>query len=241
MPHSFSVSKTEKQEDKFKKSKFKVPSLTWENFTDWVYLLGGITFVIGSIFFLPKMEAYGDTGVWVFIVGSLMYLLVTVHELNISIKSIKENTIWARLEFLSAIMYVIGTVTYLLGSILFLSELDQVFSGAICFIIGSILFLIGALINVLEITNASSNKILQLMNGTAIMYISGSLLFLVASIPYVWHGVSIHDQSIIYSYVAVEYIAGSLLFALGGVISMIKTYEEKPELNKKNMSSENAI
>lgn len=156
-----------------------------------------------------------------------MYLTVTLHELINATKSIKENTIWIKLEFSSAIMYVIGTITYLIGSVLFLSIVDKVFLGAICFIIGSVLFLIGALINVLEITNASSNKILQLMNGTAIMYIAGSLLFLVASIPYIWHGISIHDQSIIYNYVATEYIAGSLLFTLGGILSMIKTHEEK--------------
>ncbi|OQY42152.1 MAG: hypothetical protein B6227_03020 [Fusobacteriia bacterium 4572_74] len=230
MPHSFSVNKIKNRQRKSIKTKLKAPTLAWEIFADWIYLLGGITFVIGSIFFLPKMKSYGDTGVWIFIIGSLMYLLVTGHDLIASIKSIKinkVNTIWKRLEFLSAMVYFIGTITYLIGSVFFLSEVGQVFEGAINFIIGSLMFLIGAIINVLEITNESSDKTLQLMNGTAIMYIGGSLLFLVASIPYVWHGISIHDQSIIYNYVAMEYIGGSILFTFGGVFSMIKTYQKK--------------
>jgi len=233
MPHSFSENKIFKKENQSTELELKLPTLISETFVDWVYLLGGVTFVIGSIFFLPKMEAFGDTGAWTFILGSLMYLIVTGYELTMSIKLIKNNKVntrWTHLEFLSTMMYVIGAATYLFGSILFLSDINQVFEGAISFIIGSLLFLIGASINVIEITNASSTETLQLMNGAAIMYIGGSLLFLVASIPYVWHGISIHEQSIIYSYVAMEYVAGSLLFTFGGVFSMIKTYKERQEL-----------
>lgn len=233
MPHSFSENKILKKGSPTTKLELKSLVLIKETFVDWVYLIGGVTFVIGSIFFLPKMETYGDTGAWIFIFGSLMYLAVTGYELTMSIKLIRKNkvnTVWAHLEFSSTLIYLIGAASYLFASILFLSEINQVFEGAISFIIGSLLFLVGASINVIEITNASSTESLQLMNGAAIMYISGSLLFLVASIPYVWHGIDIHEQSIIYSYVAIEYIAGSVLFTFGGVFSMIKTFKEKGDL-----------
>ncbi|MGB3367404.1 MAG: YrhK family protein, partial [Acidaminobacteraceae bacterium] len=186
MPHSFSENKILKKGSPTTKLELKSLVLIKETFVDWVYLIGGVTFVIGSIFFLPKMETYGDTGAWIFIFGSLMYLAVTGYELTMSIKLIRKNkvnTVWAHLEFSSTLIYLIGAASYLFASILFLSEINQVFEGAISFIIGSLLFLVGASINVIEITNASSTESLQLMNGAAIMYISGSLLFLVASIP----------------------------------------------------------
>jgi hypothetical protein len=209
---------------------FKITAIRWESFADIIYIIGGIFFVIGSVFFLPRMANFGDTGVWIFIIGSFLYLIVTGHDLIMSIKLIivkNKITVWSKVELFSAFAYTIGTITYLIGSVLFLSTVDHVFAGACCFIIGSLLFLIDASINVLEITNEHSVLTLQLVNATEIMYITGSLLFLVASVPYIWQGISLYDKSIIYNYVAIEYIAGSFLFTLGGLFSMIKTYKMK--------------
>ena len=62
--------------------------------------------VIGSILFFPALSAYADLGAWVFLGGSLLYLLVTVHDLAEVIKHLRQvkqaRTIWHSLEFLAA-------------------------------------------------------------------------------------------------------------------------------------------
>lgn len=53
----------------------------WETINAVLYKIGGILFIIGSIFFFPRYEAYADLGAWFFFAGSLLYLVVTVHDL----------------------------------------------------------------------------------------------------------------------------------------------------------------
>jgi len=233
MPHLFSVNQIKNRHHRAIRENFKIPALVREHFTDYTYLIGGISFIVGSVFFLPEMGAFGDTGVWIFIIGSLLYLMVTMHDLIISRKllGLEKNKVGLlHIEFYSVVAYTVGTLTYLLGSILFLSSVDEVYLGAICFIIGSSLFMVGATMNVLEIIKESSMMTLQLINGTAITYIMGSLLFFVASIPYIWQGISIHDQNVIYNYVAWEYIGGSVFFTIGAAFSLIRTYIIKKEV-----------
>ena len=160
---------------------------------------------------------------WAFIAGSLLYLLVTGHDMAEVVRRMRTRqgapTFWQVLEFFSAITYLVGTLLFTLGSVLFLSRFGHFIAGAWCFVIGSLLFVVGATINVLQIVRASDIATLQLMNLTALTFVTGSLLFTVASIPYLWHVESTADRRMIDAFLAWQYLAGSALFLLGGIFN----------------------
>jgi hypothetical protein len=128
------------------------------------------------------------------------------------------------LEFIAATAYLVGTVLFTVGSIFFLSALGWILAGGWCFVIGSALFLIGACVNVTQIVQERSLITLQLMNLTAISFIVGSVLFLVASIPYLWTIENAAERDTLFSYMAWEYEIGSVLFLLGGVYNYSRAY-----------------
>jgi hypothetical protein len=192
----------------------------WESANAILYLIGGLTFMGGSVFFFPEHESHADIGAWSFFAGSIMYLVVTGYDLLESIRHMISTqhrvTIWNRLECFSTVLYVSGTILFAVGSLLFLSSIGLIAAGAWCFIVGSFLFVIGACISVMQIIQAGGEITLQLMNATAITFILGAALFLVASIPYLWE---IPDSSLkqtIFYYAAWEYVVGSFLFFAGG-------------------------
>lgn len=199
----------------------------WETINAVLYKIGGILFIVGSIFFFPRYAAYADLGAWVFFVGSLLYLVVTVHDLaevrhywRLS-KTHDRDTI---LEYAAAASYVWGTILFTVGSVFFLSAVGLFTAGAWTFVIGSLLFVVGACINVLQIVQSSSIKILQLMNLTAITFIVGAVLFTVASVPYLWDVAAKSDRTTLYAFLAWQYLAGSVLFFLGGVFNYWRAY-----------------
>jgi hypothetical protein len=53
----------------------------WETINAVIYKIGGVVFIIGSILFFPRFKAYEDLGALTFLGGSLLYLVVTVHDL----------------------------------------------------------------------------------------------------------------------------------------------------------------
>ena len=94
----------------------------WESINAIVYLLGGLIFIAGSILFLPQYSEYGNLGVQIFIVGSLLYLLVTSHDFLETLHhrhNKTEITLWDKLEAFSALIYLIGTLLFVLGSVFF--------------------------------------------------------------------------------------------------------------------------
>ena len=199
----------------------------WETLNAVIYKIGGVTFIVGSILFFPRFEEYGDLGVWTFFGGSLLYLVVTGHDLA---------EVWRRwrgraehdrdeiLERISAASYAWGTVLFTVGSVFFLSKVGWFTAGAWCFVIGSLLFVLGACINVLQIVHADSLVTLQLMNLTAISFVVGSVLFVVASVPYLWSVQAEADRTMLYTFLAWQYLAGSILFLLGGVFNYWRAY-----------------
>lgn len=226
MPHLFT--NRQRHYHIIHKSTPKQKNLKWESANALIYLFGGIFFIIGSIFSLPSCKEFGDAGSWIFMGGSFIYLIVTGHDLLeavIYLLSRNKKTIWNWIEVIAAVVYVLGTILFTIGSIFFLSEVNLIMPGAVCFIIGSFLFLIGSCINVMQIVQAGSINTLQLMNATAISFALGSMLFIVASIPYAWSEINIHDHNIILSYIAWEYIIGSLLFFIGGVFNCFRSYQ----------------
>ena len=199
----------------------------WEAINSVLYVIGGIVFIIGSIFFFPKFEAYANIGAWTFFTGSLLYLIVTVHDFA------KVRRYWSTnhhhdrdqiLEFTAAVGYMWGTILFIFGSVFFLSSVGWIKAGAWCFIFGSLLFVLAACINVLQIVKSDSITTLQLMNLTAVSFVVGSVLFTVASVPYLWKVQAESDRTTLYVYLASQYLIGSLLFFTGGVFNYRRAY-----------------
>ncbi len=199
----------------------------WETVNAVLYKIGGVVFIIGSILFFPRFGAYADAGAWTFFFGSLLYLVVTGHDAIEVWRNRSATTghdIRGQLEVIAAGGYLIGTLLFTVGSILFLSSVGLTTAGAWCFVLGSLLFLIAASVNVLQIVEASSLLTLQLMNLTAVSFVAGSVLFTVASIPYLWLIDNAADQREIGAFQAWQYLFGSALFLLGGVFNYWRAY-----------------
>lgn len=199
----------------------------WETINAVFYKLGGLVFIAGSIFFFPRLDAYADLGAWIFFAGSLLYLVVTFHDMMEVLRfraSPEGRTRRSALELVAATTYLTGTILFTVGSIFFLSWVDWIVLGAWCFIIGSVLFVLGASVNVLQIVRAKNLILLQLMNLTAVSFVAGSVLFTVASIPYLWQFEAAQDRRILLGYLAAQYLAGSIGFFLGGVFNYWRAY-----------------
>ncbi|UOM34874.1 YrhK family protein [Acuticoccus sp. I52.16.1] len=200
----------------------------WEALNAFLYKLGGLLFIVGSILFFPALAAWANLGAWTFFAGSILYLVVTAHDLAEVVQDwrsdIGPHTIWERFEFWAASVYLVGTLLFLVGSIFFLSWVDWEIAGAWCFVVGSLLFVLGASINVLQITRATELVTLQLMNLTAVTFVTGSVLFTVASIPYLWQVENAADQRLIDGFLAWQYLVGSALFLLGGIFNSWRAY-----------------
>ena len=199
----------------------------WETINAVLYKIGGLVFILGSILFFPAMDAYRNIGCWTFFFGSLLYLIVTVHDLaevhsNWRVRGKLDRKI--TLECIAAASYVLGTVLFTVGSLFFLSTVGLTTPGAWFFVIGSLLFVVGACINVLQIIHSRNMITLQLMNLTAVAFVVGSVLFTVASIPFLWHFQSTGDDRILNAFLAWQYLVGSLLFFLGGVFNYWRAY-----------------
>lgn len=57
----------------------------------WVHLslglIGNFSFFIGSVLFLPSLERYKTTGVWLFILGSLLMFVGSLGNFFVSISN----------------------------------------------------------------------------------------------------------------------------------------------------------
>lgn len=198
-------------------------NLTWETINTTVYLVGGVMFIWGSVLFFPELQSVSDRGSWVFFFASLMYVAVTGHDLIEVIRYRatlqRKLTIWDRYETWAALSYLVGSVMFTAGSVFFLNAVGWYAAGSWTFIIGSLLFVFGAVINVLEVVRAPNMRTLQLMNLTAVTFVTGSTLFVVASVPYLFALQSAADERTVDAFLAAQYVLGSVLFLLGGVFN----------------------
>ncbi|MGA9538021.1 MAG: YrhK family protein [Desulfobacterales bacterium] len=216
----------------------------WETINAVLYVIGGIVFIVGSIFFFPRFNEYVNIGAWTFFTGSLLYLIVTLHDFA------EVRRYWGKshhhdrdhtLEYTAAASYVWGTSLFILGSVFFLSYVGWFKAGAWCFVFGSLLFVIGACINVLQIVKSDSITTLQLMNLTAVSFVVGSVLFTVASVPYLWKVQAESDRTTLYAYLAWQYLIGSLLFFTGGVFNYRRAnLIMREQINRQNKDKRDA-
>ncbi|MEM1315722.1 MAG: YrhK family protein [Pseudomonadota bacterium] len=196
----------------------------WETFNAVAYKLGGVLFVAGSVCFFPALSAWSDVGAWIFFAGSILYLVVTGHDLMEARRSAARGGAAAAAELWAARTYVAGTLLFLVGSILFLSWVGLEHAGAWCFILGSLLFVAGAVINVLQSFEATDRVQLQMLNLTALSFVVGSVLFAVASVPYLWNVDDPADRAVLHGFLAWQYLIGSMLFLLGGAVNYRRAY-----------------
>ena len=199
----------------------------WETINAVLYIIGGIVFIIGSILFFPNFEKYADIGALTFFFGSLLYLVVTGHDMAEVHRHWQTNNYHNRneiLEYTAAASYIWGTILFTVGSVFFVSTVGWYHAGAWCFIIGSMLLVLGASINVLQIVQSHSIITLQLMNLTAVTFVVGSVLFTVASVPYLWDVKADPTRTTLYTFLAWQYVTGSVLFLLGGVFNYWRAY-----------------
>ena len=188
----------------------------WQSINAFCYGAGGVFFCAGSIFSFPYLEDYVDIGTSCFFTGSIVYSVVTLHDLlEVLANAImykRKSTLKTTLEFTTAFLYLFGTALFIVRGIFAFG--DKFVEAAYCFIIGSVAFLVGASINMLQIVRASSLTQLQLLNMTALSFIIGSVLYVVASIPYLWEQ---HDDNRLFNFLASQYLLGSFLFLFGGI------------------------
>lgn len=200
-------------------------SFFWEGVNASTYLVGALCFLVGSVFFLPTFDAYSAAAAWLFVIGSLIYLGVALHDFVETLIYYRHNRQRGRktiLEFLTLTGYVIASVLFLLGSVCFLPNVFKEAWGAWGFIIGSTLFAAGATISVTQITEAGTMICLQLLNAVAICFVIGSILFLIASIPYLWPSGDLPQK--LFTYLAAQFIFASVLFLFGGVANFYRAY-----------------
>lgn len=191
----------------------------WETFNAISYEIGGLLFVIGSICYFPALSDYLALGSWLYFVGSVLYLLVTGHDLLEVFhywKNHHTDSFADQIERVTAISYVTGSLLFCVGSLCFLPSLAATLVGIWCFIIGSALFMLGGFINMLQVVEAPSLLYMQLFNLTVAQFIVGSALFLVATIPYMWH-LQEHAQLRVETLAAGQFLFASVLFLTGGI------------------------
>ncbi|GEA49631.1 hypothetical protein VIN01S_04350 [Vibrio inusitatus NBRC 102082] len=199
----------------------------WETINAIAYKVGGVLFVIGSYFFFPNQAQYSHIGGVLFLTASLIYLVVNVHDMAEIRRYWKSNTSHNqqdRLEYFAGATYMTGTLCFVLGRIVGFDVVGQPIASAWLFIIGSLLFVCGASTNVFLIIRAESVQLLQLMNLTSITFIVGSVLYAIASVPYLWAFESRVDHLLILNFLAWQYMIGSLFFLLGGVFNYWRAY-----------------
>lgn len=199
----------------------------WELASGVLYTLGAVGFVVGSVFFFPALETRIDVGPWLFVIGSLCYLVVTSYDVAEVIRAFMRRGSGAHVparEIVAAVGYFVGTVLFAAASICFLDGVERIELGAAGFVVGSLLFVLGAMINVLQIGAASSRSAMQLLNLTAATFLAGSVLFTTASMPYRWSWQSPSDESTIHAFLAAQFWVGSMLFLAGGLFNLTRAW-----------------
>jgi VIT1/CCC1 family predicted Fe2+/Mn2+ transporter len=126
--------------------------MAWQWVSAFLYIIGGILLVVGSVLFLPKYEEYAVDGSSMFLVASIIYLWVSAHDIMEVLKAPREEgTNDLILDLTAGLSYAIGAILFIIGSIFFLPESYHAIPAAWCFIIGSLLFDVGACVNAVQI------------------------------------------------------------------------------------------
>ena len=125
------------------------PPLLWRTVHCLLCIIGGTTFLLGSIQYLPYFS-HEAKGAYLFTIGSFCFFLadllefVSYHQLPSGIVGSNKKVGWfARSEdFLNSLMMTTGSLSYFIGCVYFVPQLHHTDVGDILFIPGSVLLFI---------------------------------------------------------------------------------------------------
>lgn len=211
---------------KLKNPKF-LTNTFWEKTNIYVYTVGALLFIIGSVLYFPALQKWQFIGDWLFAVGSVLYLLVTGHDLLETLiyrhRHHSGNSVNIMIEIIASLNYVFGSLLFTIGSIFFLFPGEVWTSaGAWCFIIGSLGFVIGCSANLWQIVTAPSLLYLQLSNFSLVTFIIGAILFIFATIPFLQEYNSTVGQYNVNNLSAGTFVFASFLFLFGGIMMYLR-------------------
>lgn len=185
------------------------------------YFIGSLLYVAGSAMFLPTVNQ-ARAGAWSFVAGSVLFVLggtFNAIKLGNGVKN-EASTRLLRVSYL----YVWGSVAFLVGSVLFLPDIDNSTLGAWLFIIGSGLFLVGMLADLSESYKIKTTKLVWCSLAACLMNVLGSLVFMFASIPYVVLDLAsaTAGSDKIFEAVTILFIFGTVCFLSAGAIALVQ-------------------
>jgi hypothetical protein len=214
-------------------------SLAWKLWHSINYMIGGITFFIGSYCYFSYINTvYPNSfvvGGWLYTIGSFCFLLADLTEWNhykfgcITDSDYKgEKTLYnsfIRAEFgINFFASAIGSLMYLIGSIFFIPSLDMLPAGEFFFIYGSLVIFFSQLwkclrtvfIGGLKLTNVTddfSGFIVDICAGLGgLCYYFGTVLFR--------DMVTEYDQNIASHW----FVTGGTFFTLSGLAMQYRYY-----------------
>ena len=136
---------------------YKAHVLRLQRVNSLIFMAGGVFFVGGSTLFFPKMEDLIMHGGWLYITGCLLVLLaallgtLTAYEMRKTAHPCAAGR-WSDEEatMLSCAMYVLGNLTFIVGSVFFFPRILEAggpvirLSAVWLFVLGSVIFFFGA-------------------------------------------------------------------------------------------------
>jgi hypothetical protein len=148
---------------------YKAHVLRLQRVNSIIFMAGGAFFVGGSALFYPAMEHLIMHGGWLYITGCILVLLaallgvLTAYEMRKTAAPSAAGR-WSDEEatMLSCGAYVVGNVTFIVGSIMFFPRILEAggpvirLSAVWLFVLGSCVFLAGALIDLLVVLRAAA-------------------------------------------------------------------------------------
>lgn len=111
-------------------------SATWKMWHGGNHMFGDICFVFGSFALFPFLSTFINTAAvsaWFYTIGSVNIFIAEITEW-IHFTSLEYPYLWISINFF---LSVIGSILYLIGSIVFLPMFAKIDLGNLLFIIGS--------------------------------------------------------------------------------------------------------
>eukprot|EP00931_Biecheleriopsis_adriatica_P102956 TRINITY_DN77859_c0_g1_i1.p1 TRINITY_DN77859_c0_g1~~TRINITY_DN77859_c0_g1_i1.p1 ORF type:complete len:288 (-),score=45.87 TRINITY_DN77859_c0_g1_i1:30-893(-) len=203
-----------------------------------IELAANLIFLVGSAMFLHpfahNMTAF-LVGCGLFIIGSVMYVSITLYTLCEAV-SYHENN-W-NFEFVEHLLFLLGALMFLIGTVMYWPpEVDRFqlnwlkthlslgvyfnlfstqFEGTIFFMIGSALFAFASFVNGLN-QRTFDTVASKLMTATTSLYLGGSLMFTMGSVSFL-PDLGCSDAMVQIG--AWLFVIGSAMFVLGSLTSI---------------------
>jgi hypothetical protein len=226
-------------------------SLTWR-LSHWVnYIIGGVTFAYGSYQYFPGVSNY-ELGGWLFTIGSTGFAIAdslewwtnnrvgcfhyeifeesyeSIATSNFAPKGTLIGTLQRAENGVNFFFSLFGSTLYLIGSIMFIPELDEIVSGTIVFIVGSLFIFFSQswkLWRVIRVEGLSFNlsNLLEDLPGTFVDLFAGlgGFAYFVGSVIFLPQ----YDTSDSETYIAALWFQlGGLLFLLSGIALAVRYF-----------------